>query len=325
LPDVAGRRRAVFVALAVAAIVLSVVPFVAHSATEPPGINRFLYALGQVESGGSYTARNPSSGAYGKYQIIPSNWPTWAKLYVGSSSAPWTPLNQETVARGKVTALWNWLDTWLNVAHWWLTGSGDTNRAQWSSYSKYYVDKLMKIYGNVSDVTAAEDVMAAPPKPVVGKAVTPRTTTAATATRRIGEANVGIAYSADGATRGTRATPAPTSSTRRRAARPRRTRSTRTRSRGSARSARRAARRGSRSTARSSRPSTSGAAGSIPGRRCSTAPGSTSPTTRSRSRSSAAAGRSRSTSSSSPGDRRFRGRLTRAMPPRLGLAPIRGA
>ena len=194
MPDVAGRRRAVFAAITIAAIVLSVVPFVAHSATEPPGINRFLYALGQVESGGSYTARNPSSGAYGKYQILPSNWPTWAKLYVGSSSASWTPLNQETVARGKVTALWNWLDTWPNVAHWWLTGSGDTNRAHWSSYSTYYVNKLMKIYGNVSDVTAAEDVMAAPPKPVVGKAVTPRTTTAATTTRRIGEGNIGIAY-----------------------------------------------------------------------------------------------------------------------------------
>jgi len=195
---VAGRRRAVFAALTVAAIVLSVVPFVAHSATEPPGINRFLYALGQVESGGRYTARNPSSGAYGKYQILPSNWPVWAKLYVGSSSAPWTPVNQETVARGKVTALWNWLDTWPNVAHWWLTGSGDTNRANWSSYSRYYVDKLMKIYGAVSDVTAAEDVMATPPKPPVGKAVSPRTTTttAATTTRfRVGEGSVGIAYS----------------------------------------------------------------------------------------------------------------------------------
>jgi len=190
---VAGRRRAVFAAFVVSAIVLSVIPFVAHSATEPPGINRFLFALGQVESGGNYTARNPSSGAYGKYQILPSNWPAWAKLYVGSSSAAWTPVNQEKVARGKVTALWNWLDTWPGVAHWWLTGSGDTNRAHWSSYSRYYVDKIMKIYGAVSDVTAAEDVMAAPPKPPVG-AVTTGRQVAATSTRRIGETNIGIAY-----------------------------------------------------------------------------------------------------------------------------------
>ena len=165
MPDVAGRRRAVFVALSIAAIVLSVIPFTVSSATEPPGINRFLFALGQVESGGNYYARNASSGAYGKYQIMPSNWPTWAKLYVGSSSAPWTPVNQEKVARGKVTALWTWLDTWENVAHWWLTGSGDNNRAHWSTYSKAFVAKVMKIYANVSETAAAADTMAAPPAP----------------------------------------------------------------------------------------------------------------------------------------------------------------
>lgn len=197
MPDVAGRRRAAFVALSIAAIVLSVIPFTASSATAPPGINRFLYALGQVESGGNYYARNSSSGAYGKYQILPSNWPTWAKLYVGSSTAPWTPVNQEKVARGKVTALWNWLDTWPNVAHWWLTGSGDRNQANWSSYSKYFVAKVMKIYNAVSEDVAAADVMAAPPAPTpppVGEVTTGRTTTAATVTHRIGEDNIGIAY-----------------------------------------------------------------------------------------------------------------------------------
>jgi Transglycosylase-like domain len=205
LPDVAGRRRAVFVALTVAAIVLSVIPFAASSATAPPGINRFLYALGQVESGGDYTARNSKSGAYGKYQIMPANWPGWAKLYVGSSTAPWTPVNQETVARGKVTALWNWLDTWPNVAHWWLTGSGDTNRANWSSFSRTYVERIMKVYAGVSDDVAAADVMAVPAKaapPPVGKVVSPRqpapagsgTTAAGSGTRRIGETSAGIAY-----------------------------------------------------------------------------------------------------------------------------------
>jgi hypothetical protein len=192
LPDVAGRRRAVFVALSIAAIVLSMIPFAATSATAPPGINRFLYALGQVESGGNYTARNSSSGAYGKYQIMPSNWPAWAKLYVGSSSAPWTPVNQEKVARGKVTALYNWLDTWPNVAHWWLTGSGERNQANWSSYSKYFVAKVMKIYNNVSEDLAAVDTMAvapAPKPPPVGAVSTNRTVT-----HRIGETNIGIAY-----------------------------------------------------------------------------------------------------------------------------------
>ena len=186
MPDVAGRRRAVFVGLTVATIVLSGIPIVASSATAPPGINRFLYALGRVESGGNYYARNATTGAYGKYQILPSNWPTWAKLYVGTSTASWTPTNQEKVARGKVTALWNWLGSWENVAHWWLTGSGDTNQSHWSSYSRYYVARVMKIYSTVSEATAAADVMAEPEPLPIGKVVT--------TTRRIGDTDIGIAY-----------------------------------------------------------------------------------------------------------------------------------
>ena len=124
---------------------MTIVPS-ATSTTAPPGIDRFLYALGEIESGGSYTARNSITGAYGKYQIMPSNWPAWARLYIGSSTAPQTPANQERVARGKVTSLYNWLDSWPNVAHWWLTGSGETNHALWSSFSRYYVNKLMAIY-----------------------------------------------------------------------------------------------------------------------------------------------------------------------------------
>jgi hypothetical protein len=165
LPDVVGRRRAVPVALVVAAIIVSIIPTAATSATAPPGLERFLYALGEVESGGNYYARNAYSGAYGKYQIMPSNWPAWAKLYIGNSEAPQTPTNQERVAHGKVTALWNWLDTWPNVAHWWLTGSGERNQALWSSYSKTYVAKIMKIYNATSDI--AGEAAAPPPVGVV--------------------------------------------------------------------------------------------------------------------------------------------------------------
>ena len=40
------------------------------------GLRTFMEALATVESGGRYTARNPTSGAYGRYQIMPSNWPS---------------------------------------------------------------------------------------------------------------------------------------------------------------------------------------------------------------------------------------------------------
>src|SRR3954471_6959458 len=99
-------------ALAAVALVVSLIPATTVTAASPPGLERFLYALGEVESGGSYTARNATSGAYGKYQILPSNWAAWARLYLGSSTAPQTPANQETVAHRKVTALYNWLDSW---------------------------------------------------------------------------------------------------------------------------------------------------------------------------------------------------------------------
>ena len=155
MPDVAGRRRAVSVALLAAALLVSIVPTIANSAAAPPGLERFLYALGQVESGGSYTARNATSGAYGKYQIMPASWAAWAKLYLGSSTAPQTPTNQEIVAHRKVTALHVWLDTWPTVAHWWLTGSSERNANLWSSYSRSYVQKIMTIYYNTSDAAGS--------------------------------------------------------------------------------------------------------------------------------------------------------------------------
>src|SRR5215212_5462926 len=154
----AGRRRAVPAAVLAAAILVSIVPSIGLSATAPPNIDRFLYALGQVESGGSYTARNATSGAYGKYQIMPASWAAWAKLYLGSSTAPQTPANQETVAHRKVTALYNWLDTWPVVAHWWLTGSSERNSSLWSSFSRSYVQKVMTIMAATPDVAGATTV-----------------------------------------------------------------------------------------------------------------------------------------------------------------------
>jgi hypothetical protein len=187
LPESGGRRRAVLVAILAAALIVTILPTTATSTTAPPGLDRFLYALGQIESGGNYTARNSITGAYGKYQIMPSNWPAWARLYIGSSTAPQTPANQERVARGKVTALYNWLDTWPNVAHWWLTGSGETNHALWSSFSRYYVSKLMAIYAATPSA----------PTPVPAPATAPAPTTpgsTAVAAIHIGQSASAIAY-----------------------------------------------------------------------------------------------------------------------------------
>jgi hypothetical protein len=114
------------------------------AARTPTGLPRFKAAVGSVESGGRYDARNPISGAYGKYQILPSNWPTWARQYLGTSSARQTPSNQERVASGKMTSLYRWLGSWRRVAYWWLTGS--SRRSGWSMSATRYVERVMSKY-----------------------------------------------------------------------------------------------------------------------------------------------------------------------------------
>lgn len=61
-------------------------------------------AIGGQESEGSggYNAVNGRTGASGKYQIMPSNWPSWAEEAGLSADAPMTPENQEIVARHKL-------------------------------------------------------------------------------------------------------------------------------------------------------------------------------------------------------------------------------
>ena len=146
MPDLFGRRRAAVAAVVATTLLLALIPSGAV-AKDPPRIDRFMHAVGQVESGGRYQARNATSGAYGKYQIMPRNWRAWSRLYLGHPSARPTPKNQERVARAKFTALWTWLRDWRVVAHWWLTGSKDPNPAHWTPYSRRYVNKVLKIMG----------------------------------------------------------------------------------------------------------------------------------------------------------------------------------
>lgn len=139
-----GRRSAALVAALATILVLSASGSAVFAAKAPPGLAQFKSAVGRIESGGNYSARNPSSGAYGKYQIMPSNWPAWARQYLGNANARQTPANQEKVASGKMTSLYRWLGSWKRVAYWWLTGSSRTTG--WSSYARSYVAKVMRYY-----------------------------------------------------------------------------------------------------------------------------------------------------------------------------------
>jgi Transglycosylase-like domain len=142
LPHRSGRRVAATVAL-VALFVFTSFQAPVSANAHAPEIDRFLYALSQVESGGRYDARNKHSGAYGRYQIMPMNWKPWAKKYIGTSRAKQTPRMQEFVARGKVHDLYHWLGSYRRVAYWWLTGKSKTSG--WSKPAKRYVNNVMAI------------------------------------------------------------------------------------------------------------------------------------------------------------------------------------
>jgi hypothetical protein len=151
-----ARVRASLAAILVA--VLSVLLLPGASMAAAPGIDRFMAAIAKVESGGDYYAQNPTSGAYGKYQIMPSNWPAWAGIYLGDANAKPTPQNQEIVARGKFQDLYEWLDSWRQVAYWWLTGRDGRNVSPWSSTATTYVNKVMTYYDASGDTQGSVTV-----------------------------------------------------------------------------------------------------------------------------------------------------------------------
>jgi hypothetical protein len=64
--------------------------------------DNLVAAIGGQESGGNYNAKNGRTGASGKYQIMPDNWPSWSREAGLPAGAAMTPENQEIVARFKL-------------------------------------------------------------------------------------------------------------------------------------------------------------------------------------------------------------------------------
>ncbi|CAN5674745.1 hypothetical protein BH24CHL8_BH24CHL8_06290 [soil metagenome] len=148
-----GRPRLArlgFVVLAVAllapALAVVVAPRPAAAAeNQPPRLREFLWGLAGQESGWRFHIENQVSGAYGKYQIMPFNWPNWARDFIGDPYAPQTATNQEIVAAGKVSGLHRWLGRYDRVAYWWLSGRSDPDRSNWSSYARGYVRNVIAL------------------------------------------------------------------------------------------------------------------------------------------------------------------------------------
>lgn len=129
----------------VAGLGLAARPSLAAAPPDKDDQLRFMWAMAGQESGWDYFARNGSSGAFGRYQIMPFNWPAWAEKYLGDRRADQTPYNQEKVAYGKLRDLYAWLGSWKRVAYWWLTGSSEKDEKKWSGYAKGYVRNIMAL------------------------------------------------------------------------------------------------------------------------------------------------------------------------------------
>lgn len=87
-------------------------------------VDRFMAAISGQESGGNYNATNASSGASGKFQIMPANWSSWAQEAGLGANAPRTPENQDKVARSKMQQYYNQFGNWRSVAEAWYGGPG---------------------------------------------------------------------------------------------------------------------------------------------------------------------------------------------------------
>ncbi len=83
-------------------------------------------AIGGQESGGDYEAVNNRTGARGKYQVLPENWPAWSQEAGLPSGSPMTPENQEFVARFKLRQYYDKYGA-RGAAVAWYAGEGALN------------------------------------------------------------------------------------------------------------------------------------------------------------------------------------------------------
>jgi hypothetical protein len=107
---------------------------------------KFIWAVGQVESGGNYKARNSGSGALGRWQVMPSNVGPWTKKALGKAMTP-TEFYNSPAAQDKVAdvILGGYYDKygWMGAASAWFSGSPViSNKSDGSNTVPQYISKV---------------------------------------------------------------------------------------------------------------------------------------------------------------------------------------
>jgi len=125
-------------------------------------VKQIASAIGQYESGGNYKAIGADTGggnrAYGKYQVMASNIPSWTKEALGKSMTPQQFLNspqaQDAVAEYKMGKYLQQYGTLEDVASVWFSGqpmakAGNAKDVLGTSVPSY-IKNVRSIYDNLS-------------------------------------------------------------------------------------------------------------------------------------------------------------------------------
>jgi hypothetical protein len=107
---------------------------------------QFLWAIGQQESGGNYGSVNSGSGALGKYQIMPSNLPSWSRQVLGYSVSVSqflsSPSIQEAIANGILGGYFRSYGA-AGAAAMWYSGQPDPTKGYGNPPVSTYVNEVL--------------------------------------------------------------------------------------------------------------------------------------------------------------------------------------
>lgn len=117
----------------------------------PNTLDTFLWAIGQVESGGNYNAVNPNSGALGRWQVMPSNVCPWTIEAIGFCASatqfldnPWIQIDVAT----KILGGYYYRYGPRGAAAMWYSGQPDPNATFGDPPVYQYVNNVMALMGN---------------------------------------------------------------------------------------------------------------------------------------------------------------------------------
>lgn len=126
-------------------------------------LGQFLAGLRATESGGSYTAVGPSvhgDRAYGRYQVMGANIPSWTKRYYGTALTPQQFLAnhaaQEAVVGGVINSYYKRYGSWEAAASMWFSGQPNPNSHASDGYLtvQQYVQRVMSNAGKSSPTSS---------------------------------------------------------------------------------------------------------------------------------------------------------------------------